>query len=316
MKYYIYIPAVFLLALASLAMPAQAAGTSTDVLVPVSFSLSDAALATDNESNAISLNGGNIEILRPDKALVLWVPALPGNSSRLTALNDPKSGIIFRNNTMSLPLYNGLRAGMLIVTTDNLTADGEGYSGLITGLEIDLEKITIASNSSSFKADVTLILKDLLYEAAYRISFTNATPPEDISVDIEAAGLMPAAMSPTIEVEGNTEGARDAISFVFLTLETTSNWSQPYGSDNITFYSCCDRLYRLPFTTTKTAGGVVKYQAISPESGQFVIVATMPRVQAAQEARSAIPVDAAVIGGTLAVLVFALAVMVRRVAKR
>jgi hypothetical protein len=316
MKYYIYILAVLLLALAAGATLAQASGASVDVPVPLSFSLSEAAIATDNGSNKIGLGQGPVEIIPDGQALFLWVPAAADNGTMLTYLNDPRSGIVFQNNTMHLPLYAGLKVGTLIVTTDNLTRDSEGYSGMITGLELDLAKITAACNGTSFAAGISILLKDLPEDTEYRASFTDALLPEEISADLEAAELSAAVVSPGIEVTGNTEEAADAVSFVIATVETADNWSRPYGSGNVTIYLVNGSLHRLPYKARVVGDGGVAYEAIAPDLGQLLIVATTPLVRTPPEPWSVGLADATALGGALAVLVIALGIMVWRVTKR
>ena len=101
-------------------------------------------------------------------------------------------------------------------------------------------------------------------------------------------------------------------------METDKDWSVPYSDENVTFYCYAGgQLSGLRFTVLKAGDNRVAYQAIAPCTGQFVIVATVPRDQLlAEETRAIKPGDAAVIGILLAALMIALAFMVRRVAKR
>jgi hypothetical protein len=65
----------------------------------------------------------------------------------------------------------------------------------------------------------------------------------------------------------------------------------------------------------KSPDGSLAYQAISPGTGQFQVVAAAPR-DLVPEAVTASNKDIFMLGGLLAVLVIALGIMVRRVTKR
>ncbi len=106
------------------------------------------------------------------------------------------------------------------------------------------------------------------------------------------------------------------VSFVIVTVETEGNWTGPYGEKNISFYRYADgQLSRLRFTAVRSENGSIAYQAISPGTGQFVIVAGAPRDRVT-ETVTAGNYDVVVLGGLLATLVIALAIMVRRVTRR
>ncbi len=131
MKYYIYMLALCLLLIVAVTSPpAYAASSSLDMPVASSFQVSGVANATDNTSTEISPGPWKIDITRGDHALYIRVSAPAGGGTRLVWLEDYESGIVFRNNTILLPLYAaGAKTGALVVATDNLTADSGGYAG-------------------------------------------------------------------------------------------------------------------------------------------------------------------------------------------
>jgi hypothetical protein len=317
MRYYIYLLALcLLLMLASSA--AHASESSLDFPVAASFQISGIAKATDSASAVFGPGPGKIEITGGDHALYIRVPGAAGNGTRLVSLDDYESDIVFRNNTLLLPFYaGGTKTGTLVVATDNLTADSYGYAGLITGLELDSGKIVSGREGHNFTADVILSLTDLPAGATYRVAFAdNASLSAAVSADLEASGLTAAAASPPVEVSASTMAGGNVVSFVILTIETEGNWTGSYGDNNLTFYRfAVGQLSRLRFSAIRSDDGSVAYQAISPGAGQFMIVAGAPR-EAETETVAANNDGLLVLGGLLATLVIALAIMVRRVAKR
>jgi len=319
MKYYIYLllPCLLLAQVAVLS-PARAADSALDLPVTTSFQVAGTATATDNVSDGISPGPGTIEMTRGDQALYVRVNAPAGNGTRLVSLDDHENGITFRNNTMLLPLYAaGVKTGALVVATDNLTADSNGYAGLITGLELDSGKIAVTRDGRNFTAGTVISLTDLPAGATYRVAFTdNVSLSAAVSADLEASGLMAAAASPPVEVSASAPAAGDAVSFVILTVEAEGNWTgQPDAADTTFYRFAGGELSRLRFSAVKSDDGRLTYQTFSPGAGQFVIVAGVPR-GTAPETVTAGNSDLVLLVGLLAALVIALALMVLRVAKR
>lgn len=318
MKHYIYVLALCLLLAAATSSPAHAASSSLDMPIASSFQVSGVAKAMDDTSAEISPGPGKIEITRGDHALYIRVSAPALSGTRLVLLDDYESSIVFRNNTMLLPLYaTGAKTGDLVVATDNLMADSGGYAGMITGLELDSGKITAARDGRNFTVGAILSLTDLPAAGKYRLAFVdNASLQETISADLEVNGQRTASASPVIEVSASTPTAGNAVSFVIVTLETDQDWPGLAGEKNFTFYRYAGgQLSHLPFTMVRSGDGGLAYQAISPGPGQFAVVAGAPR-DTVTETVTAGNYDAIVLGGLLAALVIALAIMVRRVAKR
>ncbi|HEY3274432.1 MAG TPA: hypothetical protein VGJ92_11745 [Methanocella sp.] len=318
MKYYIlFLALCLLIALALTSSPAGASRSSVDMPVTASFQIAGVAKAVDNVSGEFSPGPGKIDITRGDHASYIRVLASAPNGTRLISLDDYESGIVFRNNTMLLPLYAaGEKTGSLVVATDNLIADTSGYAGMITGLELDSGKITAARNGHNFTAGTALSLTDLPAGATYRVAFTdNASLSEAVSADLEAYGQAAAVASPVLAVSTSVPAAGDMVGFVIVTVEADGDWTGPYGDKNITFYRYAGgQLSRLRFTTARSENGTLTYQAISPGTGLFLIAAPAPRDEEV-ETVTASASDVVLLGGLLVILVIALLVMVRRVAK-
>jgi hypothetical protein len=318
MKYYIYLAAVCLL-IVMMAGVTAASGTSLDLSVPSSFALSGAAIATDSDSNELVPGESMVEFIGGDQDLFIRVPAPARNDTRLVSLDDPESGIYFRNNTMLLPIYtDGVKAGSLVVTTENLTAGSEDFSGLVTGMELDTEEIS----SASFTAGAALFLQDLPEGAEYHISFTgNDTVEKALWADLEKINQAVADMSPTFSLAGDTEAGRDAVSDVIVTIRTDDSWLRLYEGCNVTFYRYYDdRLSRLEFKPMNEEESTT-FQAIMPGMGQFVLVVAKKldhtiKVTQPEDTQPMETGEVAVLGGVLAVLLLALAFMVGRVTKR
>jgi hypothetical protein len=301
-----------------LASPVRASGSSVEVPVALSFQVSGVAKATDSVLGDFSPGPGKIDITSGDHAMYVRLTGPAGNGTRLTSMDDYESGIAFRNNTFLLPLYmEGKNAGALIVTTDNLTADSYGYSGIITGLELDSGKIATSYGGHNFIADVLVSLASLPTGGSYRVAFVNDSAPEEaIAGEFEAFGMAMGAMTPTLEVSAGDAASGNALSFVIITIEAEGNWTGLNSDRNLTFFRYTgDGLSSLRFTAKRSGNGTMVYQAVSPGTGQFLMADPVPR-EMAREAVSTGGTDIFLLGGLLAVLVIALAAMVRRVTKR
>ena len=319
MKYYIYVLALCLLSIMALASP-HVAASSSSVEMPVasSFQVSSLAKATDSIAGDFSIGPGRVEITRDDHGMNIRLTGLPGNGSRLISLDDYESGIAFRNNTFLLPLYaGGGKSGELILATDNLIADSYGYTGIITGLQLDSGKITTERDGQNITAGVLITLTDLSDGSAYRFAFIdNTSLAEAILAVLEASGEAPAVETPPVEITADSATAGNAISFVIVTIEISGNRTAPYIDKNLTFYRYADgELSHLRFSADRSGSDRLVFQAIAPGPGQFQVVAPAPRGPAKENVSTG-SLDVLLLGGLLAGLVIALTVMVRRVTRR
>jgi hypothetical protein len=317
MKYYIYIVAACALITIG-AGTASASGPSVNISVPSSFAISEFGKAIDSVSDELAPGPGPVTFARGDNSLYVTVPAPARNGTRLVSLEDRESGIVFRNNTLTLPVYAaGEKAGSLVAATDNLTADRDGFSGQVTGLELRLAGIASTRNGTNFTAGAVILMRDLPAGAEYSISFTDNDPARKaISEDLEARGQAVAGMSPLLDLGGVNQAGKDAIGYVIVTVQADVDWPVPYGADNITFYRYSDgQLSRLQSRLMKTENGIV-YQAVVPGTGQFALVAAGPLDRLVTDASAMDAGALAVLSGILAVLLIALVAMVRRVTKR
>jgi hypothetical protein len=151
----------------------------------------------------------------------------------------------------------------------------------------------------------------------YHVAFAdNASLSAAVKADLEASGLAMAAASPPVEVAASAPAAENVVSFVIVTIAAEENWTGTHNDNNVTFYRMAGgQLSRLRFSLIKSDNGSLAYQAMAPGAGQFVLVAGAPRVAVA-ETVTASDNDLVILGGLLAALVVALAIMVRRVARR
>lgn len=322
MKYYIYAIAACLLLSISVDTSA-ASGPSLSAPIPTSFAVSESGKAIDDRSNEYVPGPGPVVFTRGDNALYVRVPAAARNGTRLVSLEDRDGGIVFRNNTMMLPVYAaGEKAGSLVATTENLTAksDGghdDGYYGQVTGLELHTAGINSKHDGTNFTAGAVILLQDLPVGAEYDISFTDSDPAvKAISSDLETRGQAVADMSPPFDLGSVNPAGKEAIGYVIVTIQADREWPGPYDAENITLYRYSDgQLSRLQPRFLKTENGTV-YQAVVPGMGQFVLVMARPLDRTVTDASAT---DAGVLmalGSLLAVLLIALVVMVRRVIRR
>ena len=317
MKYYIYILAAFML-LSTGAGAASASGPSVNVSVPSSFMISELGKAVDSGSNELGTGPGQVVFARSDNAMFVRVPASAHNGTRLISLEDQKSGIVFRNNTMMLPVYAaGEKAGSLVATTDNLTASSDGYSGQVTGLELHLAGIAASRNGTDFTAGAIILMRDLPAGAEYSMSFADSDlAVKAISSDLEARGQTIADMSPPLVLNGINRASNDAAGYVIVTIQSDGDWPRLYNASNITFYRYSDgQLSGLKPRLLKTENGAA-YQAVAPGTGQYFLVAAEPSGHTVTESSAVDAGGLAALAGAMTVLLIALAAMVRRVTKR
>lgn len=317
MKYYIYVAA----ACALLLIAACAASASTpyvSVPVPSSFVISESSKAIDDSANEQSPGPRPIVFTRSDNALWVLVPATVRNGTRLVSLEDRGSGIIFRNNTMILPVYAaGEKAGSLVAVTENLTAKRDGYYGQVTGLELHLAGISASRNGSNFTGGAVILMRDLPAGAEYRMSFADSDIVEKaVSIDLAAKARAVADISPTLSIESVTRAGNDAAGYVIVTIQVKGDWPEIYDADNITLYRYSDgQLDGLRPVLLKTENGTL-YEAMGPGVGQYVLLAARPLDNTATDTTIVDAGGLAIIGGTLTVLLIALTAMIRRVTKR
>ncbi len=317
MKYYIYIVAAsILITIAS--GTASASGPSVNISVPSSFEISEYGKAIDSGSNELAPGPGPVGFTRGENSLYVTIPALARNGTRLVSLEDRESGIVFRNNTLLLPIHMaGETAGSLVATTENLTAESYGFSGQVTGLELHLAGITSKHKGTNFTAGAVILLRDLPAGAEYGLSFTNSdTAVEAISADLETRGQAVADMSPPFDLEGVNQAGNDAIGYVIVTIQADREWPGPYSAENITLYRYSDgQLSRLQPRLMNTENGTA-YQAVVPGTGLFALVAAGQPGRVITDASAMDTGVLAILSGALAVLLIALVAMVRRVTKR
>lgn len=317
MKYYIYMIAACLLLSISTDI-AAASGPSLPVPIPASFAVSESGKAIDDGSSEYIPGPGPIVFTRGDNALYVRVPAAGRNGTRLVTLDDRESGIVFRNNTMILPIYTaGEKAGCLVATTENLTAKSDSYYGQVTGLELHLAGVSAVRNGTNFTAGAVILLRDLPAGSEYRISYADSdTVSKAISADLAARGQAVADMSPMLDIESVAPAGNDAAGYVIVTIQAEGDRPWSNDANNTTLYRYSDgKLAGLRPGFLKTENGVA-YQAVEPGMGQFVLVATKPLDSAATDSPAEDAGGLALIGGALAFLLIALAAMVRRVTKR
>ncbi|OPY29538.1 MAG: hypothetical protein A4E28_00855 [Methanocella sp. PtaU1.Bin125] len=316
MRYYIYTMVIFLLLLMAPGVVA-AGGPAVTVPVPSTYMLSGSAKATDDGSNMYSPGPGPITFSRHGEALYVRVPAPACNGTRLISLEDRETGIVFRNNTMLLPPGSGEQAGSLVVTTGNLSAESDGYAGQVTGLELRLTGGQAMAGGTNYTAGAIILLRDLTGGGGYRVSFADdGTVEEAITSELEARGRAIAAISPVFSIEGTTPASEDAAGYLIVTILATDDEPGTYDASNTTLYRYKDsRLSAFKPQVIRAKNGTM-CQAIVSGTGQFALVAARPP---GSEETGASVTDAgslAIIGGVMAILLLALAAMVRRVTKR
>lgn len=317
MKYCICLAILGLLVLAAPALAEQATTATIQVQAPSSFILSPSAKAIDTVSNEYSMGGGEVSIVHTDHALFMKIPIRGRNGTRLISLDDPESGIVFRNNTMILPIYDGsLKTANLVIATGNISADSSGFFGVITGLELDTSDISVSRNGISLYASASIFLRDLSPGESYRLAFVTYEPVEAaVSRDLSSSNLTIADMPAVFEIAGKSQVDEDAMSFAIITLRTDTNWSRLYGGNNTRLYQYKNSTLSRPQSRILEAeNGSYVYQVIVPDSCMLALVAAA--VPPTPGVKYPGMTDLIVLGSVLIILIIALIVMVQRAGRR
>ncbi|HMK46458.1 MAG TPA: hypothetical protein VK436_07505 [Methanocella sp.] len=287
------------------------------VVIPSEYPLSGAVSGIISTGHNISVTGP-VQVISNGESSILFIPAATENGTKLISLYDSGSGLLFRNNTMALPIGdNSKHVANLVLATENLTATAQGYSGSITGYEIDVTGLNVRQDGRNFTAGLKLFLKSLPVGASYRCSMEN---PEDakgmIDESLASSGLSALDVPMAIGVTGENQQSGDSIGFIIASFMVESDWAGKYGDDNISVYECKNGLasgHRCKILTSGEDG--IVYQAVMPDTATVALAATGERVDRGLYINTGNIIDIAIFGGLLVVLVSALAIMVRRMFK-
>ncbi|CAJ37132.1 hypothetical protein [Methanocella arvoryzae] len=310
---------VLFLSLAGIAHAGQTADAIV-VTIPSQFPLSGPAELTSTGSTAGAV-AGNIQIIHTDTASFLLIPAVSAeNGARLTSLRDSETGVVFRNNTIALPVVKDSDViARLVLATDEMIAGRDGYTGRITGVELDIPGGERTVDGHRFSAGTAIFLKSLPQGIAYRMVTTEGQDMKRaIDAALEPAGLAPPAVPLAIEVDGVDQKSRSMIEFIIVSVSTDQDWVEKYCSDNITIYGRHDtsvvpvatRLVKADDNTT------VVYQAVVSGPGRFALAAAGEKPGSGLEWSISGAGEVLIFGGLLTVLISGLIIMVRRVLKK
>jgi hypothetical protein len=123
-------------------------------------------------------------------------------------------------------------------------------------------------------------------------------------------------VSPTFAIEGASPESKEAVGYVIVTIQAGNDGPVSYEANNTTLYRYNDsRLSAVRPQIIRTENGTL-YQTIVPGPGQFALVVARPIDHPVPGASATDTGGLAVIGSVLAILLIALAAMVRRVTKR
>lgn len=307
---------VILVAIAADACAERSADEMT-VTIPQQFQLSGTAqpVSTGDRNAALT---GNIQIVHTSRSSFLYVPADVVNGARLTALQDPEAGIVFRNNTIALPVYSdsGRTAG-LILATEDMMADKGGYLGRITGARLEIPAEKISTGGHNFSGGVSIFLKDLTEGISYRTSVTGGEGMADaIDIALIPAGLSSREVPVAMEIDGADQQSRSAIEFMIVSLGADAGWAESNG-ENITVYQRKNET-AIPLSSRMVKGGddTIAYQAVVLGPGTFALAAAGQKQDDGVSLSLSGLGDMLILGTLLAMLISVLIIMLRRVTKK
>ena len=289
------------------------------VTIPQEFQLSGSAQPVSTGGNNAALTG-SVEIIHTGLSSYLFIPAPDVvNGARLTAIQDSETGIVFRNNTMGLPVYGsqGRAAGLVLATAD-MMADRGGYLGRITGARLEIPGGDVATERGNFSAGVTVFLEDLPEGISYMTSLAEGSEFEDaIDFSLAPSGLSTLDVPLAIEADGADLKSRSAIEFMIVSLSSDQGWVERHQSRNITIYEVAnDTAVPLSGRMLDSGSGRVVYQAVVPGPGTFALAAVGEKPEDSISVSISGLLDVLVFGGLLTMLVSGLVLMLRRIVKK
>ena len=310
---------VVCIALAGSAHAGQPADTVI-VAIPAQFPLSGSAVLESTGSTVGAL-AGNVQIMQADTASFLLIPAAPAeNGAKLTSLRDFETGVVFRNNTIALPIVKDSDViARLVLATDEMMAGTDGYTGRITGVELDIPGGERTVDGYKFSAGTAIFLKSLPQGIAYRrVTIEGQDMKSAIDAALEPAGIASLAVPLAIEIDGADQKSRSTVEFIIISVSASQGWVEKYGSDNITIYGQQDT------SATPLATRIVKadentavvYQAVVSGPGTFALAAAGEKPESGLELSISGAGEVLIFGGLLTVLVSGLIIMIRRILKK
>ncbi len=292
--------------------------TTREVNVPAQFPLSGSGQVVCTSIGGAAL-AGNVQLVYTGQSSYLLIPARVENGAKLISLYDSEKGIIFRNNTMALPIYqDSARVASMVLATDSMVANSEGFFGRITGAELDIPTGTTVHQGSNFSADIAIFLRDLPQGIAYRVETGKANQAADlINTGLSQAGLSAQEVPLAVEVYGTNPQSRDSVEFVVVTIGVDAGWEQKTGMSNATCYMCNNgSAVQQSYRVLKAGSDKLIYQLVSPGPGVFALAVTGGKMD---RSLTDIPPDLLeilLLGGLLMMLTSLLIVMIQRVIRR
>ncbi len=289
------------------------------VTIPQEYQLSGSAQPASTGVDNAGLSG-SIQIIHAGPSSYLFIPATDiVNGARLTAIQDSETGIVFRNNTMGLPVYgsSGKAAG-LVLATEDMMADRGGYLGRITGARLEIPGGDVATERGNFSAGITIFLQDLPEGISYKTSVSIGDEFKDtIDFSLAPAGLSSLDVPLAIEADGTDLKSRSAIEFMIVSLSADQGWVERHQDRNITIYKLVNET-AMPLSgrMLDPGSGRVVYQAVVPGPGKFALAAAGEKPEDSIYVSITGLLDVLVFGGLLVMLVSGLAFMLRRIGKK
>ena len=259
---------VFILIAISSAVAQCQGANSLDIPVPSAFTISNTTAFGDN-STTFGIQGG-INLTNYGGSLYVAIPTNAPDGVTLMYFQDNSTRILFRNNTLALPIgADNVQPASLVLATGDVVSSGGQFYGQVDGIELD----TVALSYGNVSDDAVIYLNSLPQGASYRISLSDDQHAKDaIMSEALQDGESGTIEYPMIEIAGTTNDSQNSIGYVIL---RTNSGSRPV-SGNVTAYRYYDGgPLMLPCKTINSVDGTY-YEAISPGPGVFAFVGNFP----------------------------------------
>lgn len=297
---------------------AEPMGSIIEVMVPTQFPLSDSVQVVNTGAEVTAL-AGNVQIIKSGQSNYLFIPAQVENGAKLISLNDQEHGVIFRNNTVVLPVYkDSSRIASLVLAMDGMTANPDGFFGRVTGAELDIQGAAGVADGYNFSVDIAIFLKEISQKTTYQVRTDRAN---DVT-DVIEAGLSPSGLSTldipvVVGVDSPDTESDDSIDFMIVSLKADSRWVQQYSGSNITLFKITHETAS-PLSTRglKSGNDSLVYQAMLPGSSRLALAAIGNKTDKGIVLTTSNALDVVLFGGLLIILMFMLGIIIKRVIKR
>jgi hypothetical protein len=258
---------------------------------------------------------GNITIDRyTDDIYYLRLP-VKAEDKGLSYFYDASAGILFKNNTMLIPILNNSeKAADLILATENMAGSWDSPYARITGIELDIKEISTPINGTDTSAKSILYLKSIPDNAIFEIAIIDDNGlTEMINKNLMGENQTVTSILATVKVSSKNTGDIEPIGYNIISISSNNTTIAGNVSLFKSYNGTIERIRHIKMIDH--ARGMAVYQAIDDMPGTYVLVITGP-IKLDKKSKSFFFTDIMIFGTAFLALIIALIFMARRLIRR